>query len=80
MSLPKGVIKYSCPCGAQYLVALDAPDPAWLEVVREAAEQLGMEAIDGSATSFVCAQCGRTHERQATPPREHQLAAPRGAA
>ncbi len=78
MSLPKGVIKYSCPCGANYLVALDTSDPTWLDVVRDAAEQLGMEAIDGSAESFVCAHCGRTHARQAPPGREPQLAAHRG--
>lgn len=81
MSLPRGVVKYTCPCGAQYLVAIETSDVAWLGVVRDAASQLGMEAIDGSAESFVCTSCGRTHARQAPPPRTRQLAAaPRGAA
>jgi hypothetical protein len=79
MSLPRGVVKYTCPCGAQYLVAIETSDPAWLGVVRDAASQLDMEAIDGSAASFVCSQCGRTHARQQSPPHTRELAAvPRG--
>jgi hypothetical protein len=82
MSLPRGVVKYSCPCGAHYLVAIETSDPAWLAVVREAASQLGMEAIDGSAPSFVCGSCGRTHTRQESPPprTRHLATAPRGGA
>jgi hypothetical protein len=80
MSLPRGVVKYSCPCGADYLVAIETHDPAWLDVVRDAASQLGMEAIDGSAPSFVCSSCGRTHARQAPPPRTREFAAHHGAA
>ena len=68
MSLPKGAVKYTCVCGAEYLIAFEAEDDsgAWLEVVGEAATQLGIEAIDGTKPSFVCSGCGRVHERHLT--------------
>jgi hypothetical protein len=64
-SLPKGAVRYACPCGAEYLVALDAADndEAWLEMVRDVADSLDVGFVDGSHASFVCDQCGRTHVR-----------------
>jgi hypothetical protein len=68
MFLPKGAVKYTCLCGAEYLIAFEAEEQSgeWLEVVREAATQLGVEAIDGTKPSFVCSRCGRVHERHWT--------------
>ena len=62
--MPQGAIRYQCPCGAEYLVAVqDAPDEAWVETVRGVAHSLGIEVVDGSQPSFVCLACGVTHLR-----------------
>jgi hypothetical protein len=68
MSLPRGAVKYTCICGAEYLIAFEpaAPNDDWLAVVREAAAQLGIEAVDGTKPTFVCSTCGRMHERRDT--------------
>jgi len=64
MSSPRGAVKYVCPCGVEYLIAIGgAGDDAWLAVVGETAKQLGIEVVDGSEPSFVCSNCGRIHAR-----------------
>jgi hypothetical protein len=68
MSLTRGAVKYTCTCGAGYLIAFEpeSSEDDWLVVVREAAEQLGFEAVDGANPMFVCSNCGRMHERSDT--------------
>jgi len=64
-SLPTGALRYSCPCGAEYLIAIHAgvSDDEWLETVRAAGISLDVGVVDGSRGSFVCEACGRTHLR-----------------
>jgi hypothetical protein len=66
MASPRGAVKYTCVCGTEYLVAIESDQPGddWFAVVSEAAAELGIQAIDGRQPTFVCATCGRVHERR----------------
>jgi hypothetical protein len=64
MSMPQGAVRYQCPCGAEYLVALQGiSDETWLEKVTAIARTLGLEIVDGAQPSFVCRSCERRHLR-----------------
>jgi hypothetical protein len=59
-----GALRHRCPCGAEYLVALDrSSDPEWQATIGEVARSLGLEPVDGSLLRFVCRHCGREHVR-----------------
>jgi len=67
MPAQHAAVRYRCPCGAEYLVATETPgDPSWLENVRTAATRLHLGVIDGTQSTFVCAECGRTHAQNET--------------
>ncbi len=64
MSMPQGAVRYRCPCGAEYLVALrGTADETWLETIGAVARKLGLGIVDGSDESFVCHACGVSHLR-----------------
>jgi hypothetical protein len=64
-SVVQGVIRYRCPCGADYLVLLDsAGDDDWLAEITRVSRNLGAETIDGSRSQFACSRCGREHIRE----------------
>jgi hypothetical protein len=64
VSAPRGVVRYQCECGTEYLVAFhDGHDEAWIETVDSAALALGLTAVDGSEPTFVCSYCGAWHGR-----------------
>jgi hypothetical protein len=68
MTTPRAAVRYRCPCGTEYLVAIpDTGDPSWFENVRTAAGQLRLGFVDGREPAFVCTSCGRTHAHGAHP-------------
>jgi hypothetical protein len=63
MTTPHAAVRYRCPCGAEYLVAIQERGAGsnWLENVRIAAGRLGLGVVDGTEATFECSKCGRTH-------------------
>lgn len=62
--LPRGAVRYRCPCGAEYVVVIGAAaGDGWVETLEPVAASLGAEIVDGSLPRFACKACGAEHVR-----------------
>jgi hypothetical protein len=62
--MPQGAVRYQCPCGAKYLIAIRKPDDEeWLETLHDIGFSLGVDVIDSALPTFTCRGCGEIHIR-----------------